>query len=55
MKLKNTLVTIYFKSKRYTFMVPCQEVDGKTILDMNTYNKLLDKINVQRRQTFSIG
>lgn len=55
MKAKKHLITIYFKSKRYTFMVPCQEVDGKTILDMDTYNKILDKINVQRGQTFSIG
>lgn len=55
MKLKKHLVTIHFKSKRYTFMVPCQEVDGKTILDMGTYNKILDKINIQRGQTFTIG
>ena len=53
--MKMHFVTIYFNFKRYTFLVPCQEVDGKVVLDMDTYNKILDKINVQRGQTFSIG
>ena len=53
--MKKRFVTITFNFKRYTFLVPCREVDGKAVLDIETYNKLLDKIKVQRGQTFSIG
>ena len=52
---KLTMVSIYFNGKRHTFFLQARIENDHAVVAQKELDRLLDRLNVRRGDTYSIG